>query len=78
MVEAIGTSAIRAVTGLPLATGFMAPSLSWVKRNEPDIYNRAAHALLPKDYIRYKLTGKIATDVSDASGSLLFDVSQRQ
>ncbi len=76
--ETIGTRAISAVTGLPLATGFMAPSLSWVKRNEPDIYNRAAHALLPKDYIRYRLTGKIATDVTDASSSLLFDVAQRR
>ena len=76
--ETIGTEAIGNITGLPLATGFLAPSLSWVKRNEPHVYRRAAHALLPKDYIRYRLTGVLATDVTDASGSLLFDVARRQ
>ncbi len=76
--DSISARTISAITGLPLATGFMAPSLSWVKRNEPLIYQRAAHAILPKDYIRYKLTGKIATDVTDASGSLLFDVAGRR
>ena len=74
----VGIEAIRSVTGLPLATGFMAPSLSWVKRNEPHVYRRAAHAILPKDYIRYRLTGALATDVTDASGSLLLDVAKRQ
>ena len=74
----IGARAIGTITGLPLATGFLAPSLSWVKRNEPHMYQQAAHAVLPKDYIRYRLTGEIATDVTDASGSLLFDVAQRQ
>jgi xylulokinase len=76
--ETIGAKAIGNITGLPLATGFLAPSLSWVKRNEPHVYQQAAHALLPKDYIRYRLTGVLATDVTDASGSLLFDVAQRQ
>ncbi len=74
----IGADAIGAITGLPLATGFMAPSLAWVKRNEPHLYADAGYALLPKDYIRYRLTGKIATDVTDASGSLLFDVAYRR
>ena len=54
----IGADAIGAITGLPLATGFMAPSLSWVKRNEPRLYAEAGYALLPKDYIRYRLTGR--------------------
>jgi xylulokinase len=76
--ETIGTDAIGAITGLPLATGFLAPSLAWVRRNEPELYRRAAHALLPKDYIRYRLTGVLATDVTDASGSLLFDGAKRQ
>ncbi len=76
--ETIGAREISAVTGLPPATGFMAPSLSWVKRNEPHIYGRAAYAVLPKDYVRYRLTGRIATDVTDASGSLLFDVARRR
>ena len=76
--ETIGTGAIGAITGLPLATGFMAPSLSWVKKNEPQVYRRAACVVLPKDYIRYRLTGRLATDVTDASGSLLFDVTRRE
>jgi len=76
--RSIGADAISAIAGLPLATGFMAPSLSWVKRNEPRLYAEAGYALLPKDYIRYRLTGKIATDVTDASGSLLFDVAHRR
>lgn len=71
----IGAEKISSIAGLPLATGFMAPSLAWVKRNEPDIYLQSVHALLPKDYIRYRLTGEIATDITDASGSLLFDVA---
>lgn len=75
--ETIGTKTISSIAGLPVATGFMAPSLAWVKRNEPDTYAKAVHAILPKDYIRYRLTGEIGTDVTDASGSLLFDVVHR-
>lgn len=73
----IGSKKFGEITGLPLATGFLAPSLAWVKRNEPDLYARAAHAVLPKDYVRYRLTGEIATDLTDASGSLLLDVARR-
>ena len=76
--DTIGTGTIGSITGLPVATGFMAPSLAWVKRNERQIYDRAASVVLPKDYIRYRLTGRIATDVTDASGSLLFDVTRRE
>jgi xylulokinase len=76
--QTIGAEEIGAIAGLPLATGFMAPSLSWVKRNEPGLYEKAGYALLPKDYIRFRLTGKLATDVTDASGSLLFDVANRR
>jgi len=68
----------RFVTGLPLATGYLAPSLEWVKRNEPDAYRRAFKIMLPKDYIRFRLTGMIKTDPSDAAGSYLYDVRQRQ
>ncbi len=75
--QTIGADRIGGITGLPLATGFLAPSLAWVKRNEPDLYARAAHAILPKDYIRYRLTGEIATDVTDASATLLLDVARR-
>jgi xylulokinase len=73
-----GTAAVGAITGLPIATGFLAPSLAWVKRNEPDTYRRASRVVLPKDYIRFRLTGSIATDDSDASGTLLFDVRNRR
>ena len=74
----VGSDAISAVAGLPLATGFMAPSLAWVRRNEPRLYEKAERVLLPKDYIRYRLTGEFATDVTDASGSLMLDVARRR
>jgi xylulokinase len=62
----------------PALTGFSAPKILWVRDNEPKIYARAAHFLLPKDFVRFRLTGEFATDVSDASGTLLFDVTQRR
>ncbi|MGH9407246.1 MAG: xylulokinase [Terriglobia bacterium] len=62
----------------PAITGFSAPKLLWIREHEPGVYERAAHVLLPKDFVRFKLTGEFATDVSDASGTLLFDVARRQ
>lgn len=61
----------------PALTGFSAPKLLWVREHEPAIYERVAHFLLPKDYVRLRLTGEFATDVADASGTLLFDVARR-
>ncbi len=61
----------------PALTGFSAPKLLWVRDHEPKTFERAAHFLLPKDYVRYRLTGEFATDVSDASGTLLFDPAKR-
>ncbi|ODA36747.1 xylulokinase [Planctopirus hydrillae] len=61
----------------PALTGFTAPKIMWVKKNEPKIFDKTAQILLPKDYIRFRLTGTYATEVSDASGTLLLDVSQR-
>jgi xylulokinase len=61
----------------PALTGFSAPKMLWIRDNEPAVYERAAHFLLPKDYVRFRLTGELATDVSDASGTLLFDVANR-
>jgi len=61
----------------PALTGFSAPKLLWVRQNEPAVYERTAHCLLPKDYLRLRLTGEFATDVSDASGTLLLDVAGR-
>ncbi len=62
----------------PALTGFTAPKILWVRRHEPRIYDRAARILLPKDYVRYRLTGEFATEVSDASGTLLLDVKNRR
>lgn len=62
----------------PALTGFSAPKLLWVRDHEPAVYERVRHFLLPKDYVRFRLTGELATDVSDASGTLLFDVANRR
>ena len=62
----------------PALTGFTAPKILWVRQNEPKIFEQAAKALLPKDYIRFCLTGEFATEVSDASGTLLLDINKRQ
>ena len=65
------------MTGNDALTGFTAPKVLWVRRHEPDVYARAAHILLPKDYIRYRLTGDFAMDKADGSGTLLFDLAAR-
>jgi xylulokinase len=62
----------------PVLTGFTLPKLLWVRDNEPHHYARLRHMLLPKDYVRYCLTGELATEVSDASGTALFDVVRRR
>jgi xylulokinase len=62
----------------PALTGFTAPKILWVREHEPRIYDKIKHILLPKDYIRYRMTGEYATEVSDASGMLLLDVVKRQ
>jgi xylulokinase len=61
----------------PALTGFTAPKILWVRKNEPKVYAKTKHILLPKDYIRLRLTGEYATEVSDASGTLLLDVVNR-
>lgn len=77
MEERLGADRLYRITGLPAATGFFGPSLLWVRRHEPTRYLRVARAVLPKDYLRYRLTGQWATDVTDGSGTLLFDVAAR-
>ncbi len=62
----------------PVLTGFTLPKLLWVRDNEPGLYARIKRMLLPKDYVRYRLTGEYASDVSDASGTALFDVVHRR
>jgi xylulokinase len=61
----------------PALTGFTAPKILWVRENQPKVYEKTKHILLPKDYIRYRLTGDYATEVGDASGTLLLDVKNR-
>ena len=65
------------ITANPPLTGWTAAKILWVRKNEPENYNRCRHILLPKDYIRYILTGVFATEVSDASGMQLLDVPGR-
>ncbi len=62
----------------PALTSFTAPKILWLRDNEPEIYDKVRKILLPKDYIRYTLTGEYATDVADASGTLLLDVKNRR
>jgi xylulokinase len=66
-----------AITGNPSLTGFQAPKILWLADEEPDHYAEVAHVLLPKDYVRLRLTGERATDASDASGTLLLDLRTR-
>lgn len=61
----------------PALTGFTAPKILWLRNHEPQHYERLTQVLLPKDYVRFRLTGEFATEVSDASGTLLLDVRQR-
>jgi xylulokinase len=78
ITERIGFERLIALTGNRALTGFTAPKILWVREHEPAIYARAAHLLLPKDYIRFKLTGEYVMDVSDASGTSLLDVASRR
>lgn len=76
--ERIGLERLKRIALNPALTGFTAPKLLWVREHEPEAFQRARHALLPKDYLRFMLSGAYATDVADASGTLLLDVRQRQ
>ena len=75
--KAGGRSALIELVANPALTGFTAPKILWVRQHQPRIYEKTRHILLPKDYIRYLLTGQYATEVSDASGTLLLDVVNR-
>jgi xylulokinase len=77
MRRRVGRSRLIELTGNDALTGFTAPKILWVQRNEPDIYAKAAHVLLPKDYVRFRLSGSHAMDKADGSGTILFDLKQR-
>lgn len=76
--EEIGRERLSACTANIAFAGFTAPKLLWVRQEEPENFARIAKILLPKDYLAYRMTGVYSTDVSDASGTLLFDVKQKR
>jgi xylulokinase len=76
--ELVGLERLIELTGNRALTGFTAPKLLWLRRHEPDTYARVRHVLLPKDYVRLRLTGEHAIDAADASGTLLLDVANRR
>jgi xylulokinase len=76
--KAGGRQALIRLVANPALTGFTAPKILWVRENEPRVYEKTRHILLPKDYIRLRMTGEYATEVSDASGTLLLDVVNRK
>ena len=77
MTERIGGDRLLELTGNPALTGFTAPKLLWARDNEPEIYAKINHVLLPKDYIRYRLSAEYATDLAGASGTSLLNVAER-
>lgn len=74
----VGKERVLECIANPVLTGFTLPKLLWVRDNEPAAYERVRHLLLPKDYVRLQLTGEFASEVSDASGTALFDVVNRR
>jgi len=74
----VGREKVLEYIANPVLTGFTLPKLLWVRDNEPQNFERARKMLLPKDYVRYRLTGEYATEVSDASGTAVFDVVKRR
>ena len=74
---AVGAARLVEVTGNDALTGFTAPKLLWVRDEEPEVYRRIAHVLLPKDLLRFRLSGDLAVDRADGAGTLLFDLAAR-
>src|SRR5256885_1595026 len=78
LAELFGVERLIQLTSNPPLTNFPLTKLLWVRRNEPQNWQRVAHVMLPKDYVRFRLTGDFAIDMADASGTLLLDVAGRQ
>jgi len=78
ITKQLGFERLMALISNPVVPGFVAPKVLWVREHEPEAYRCIAHILLPKDYVRLRLTGDYATEVSDASGTSLFDVVHRR
>lgn len=77
ITDTVGYQRLIEITGNPALTGFQAPKILWLRNNEPESYTQLDKVLLPKDYIRLKLTGEFASDCSDAAGTLLMDLRKR-
>lgn len=77
ITETVGRDRVVELTSNPVLTGFTAGKIVWLRNNEPDAYAKTRKVVLPKDYIRFRLTGELATEVSDASGTSLFNVAKR-
>ena len=77
ITQRVGQQRLIEITANPALTGFTASKILWVRNHQPELYAKCAHILLPKDYVRYMLTGEFATEVSDASGMQLLDVPGR-
>jgi xylulokinase len=75
--DLVGHDRLIAISGNDALAGFTAPKLLWVRRHEPAVWASVAHVLLPKDYLRYRLTGEYAIDKADGSGTILFDLAAR-
>jgi len=78
ITNTVGAKQLMKIACNPALTGFTAPKILWVRRNEPKTYDKVRKVLLPKDYIRLLMTGEYATEVSDASGTLLLDIPKRR
>ena len=74
----LGAAKVLEHTANPVLTGFTLPKLLWVRDHEPRNFESVRHVLLPKDYVRFRLTGELASEVSDASGTAMFDVVRRR
>lgn len=77
LTQRVGAARVLQLTGNPILPGFTAPKLQWVRENEPGALARVRYVLLPKDFIRFRMSGTTATDVSDASGTAWLDVAAR-
>ncbi len=78
VMKMLGEDGVLGLVGNPMLPGFTAPKIAWVRQHEPELYARIDKVLLPKDYVRYRLTGGCVSDVADASGTALFDVRNRR
>src|SRR5215208_3603854 len=78
LTEQVGAERLIRLVSNPALEGFTLPKMLWVREREPEVWGRVRSVLLPKDYVRLRLTGDKATDVADASGTLLFDVTRRK